>query len=366
MLVISKRQYTGKDLLDDRYGRLFELPAGLARAGVAVHGICASYRRRKEGEFRFAELPNLSLQSVNLASGLIRLHATIRRAMHEFKPDVIWASSDVPMLCAGAWIAKKYGVPFVADLYDNYESFGLSRLPGAVPALRWACRRADRITVVSHTLRDYIRESYGSTAGIDVLGNGVRADIFYAGDRASARRELGLPDGARLIGTAGALVRGRGIGDLLKAYGLLAETDANLHLVLAGPRDDSISAFSGDRVIDLGILPHQKVGTLFRALDVGVICNLDSSFGRYCFPLKLHEMQASGIPVVAAAVGDVAAYLSSCPDSLYMPGDAVTLASAVRSHLDGAGRCPSLSPDGWDSVSLRLKQVLEAAVSAPV
>jgi hypothetical protein len=29
----------------------------------------------------------------------------------------------------GHWLARRLNVPFVADLYDNFESFGLARIP---------------------------------------------------------------------------------------------------------------------------------------------------------------------------------------------------------------------------------------------
>ena len=43
ILVITKRQYTGKDLLDDRFGRLREIPLALAEKGYKVQGLCLSY-----------------------------------------------------------------------------------------------------------------------------------------------------------------------------------------------------------------------------------------------------------------------------------------------------------------------------------
>lgn len=365
VLVLSKRQYTGKDLLDDRYGRLFELPAALAREGAAVRGLCLSYRRRREGLFLFENVPGLSWHSLNLVPGAGRLPSLCYRTIEDFRPDVIWASSDIPMICAAAWVGARTGVPVVADLYDNYESFGLSRLPGAVSALRLACRRAARITVVSHALGDYVGRSYGSAAPIDVLGNGVRTDLFHPGNRNDARAALGLPLGARLIGTGGALVRGRGIQDLLLAHARLAQQDPSLHLVLAGPRDDSISRFHADRVIDLGILPHHQIGALFRALDVGVICNRDSAFGRYCFPLKLHEMQACGLPVVAAAVGDVSTYLRSQPGCLYMPGDVAGLAASLRAQVDDPKPLVVSSPPTWDAVARELGSIFEAVAAVP-
>lgn len=362
ILVVSKRQYTGKDLLDDRYGRLFELPAALARAGSSVRGVCLSYRRRPEGEHRWDGEGDLRWRSLNAFPRGAGFPGLLARTARDFRPDVIWASSDVPMVCAGAWLAARTGIPLVADLYDNYESFGLSHLPGAVQALRFACRRANRITVVSHALGDYVRAAYGTQAAIELLGNGVRADLFHPGDRIAARRELGLPERARLVGTAGALVRGRGIRDLLLAHARLAAEDPDLHLVLAGPRDDSLARCAGERVLDLGVLPHERVGTLFRALDVGVICNRDSAFGRYCFPLKLHEMLACGIPVVAASVGDVRGYLAERPGSLYPPGDVTSLADGLRVQLSGQVPTPRLIPDDWEAVALRLKSVLDAAV----
>ena len=48
ILVLTKRRYMGKDLLDDRFGRFRELPLELARLGHQVRGLCLSYRPRNE------------------------------------------------------------------------------------------------------------------------------------------------------------------------------------------------------------------------------------------------------------------------------------------------------------------------------
>jgi hypothetical protein len=49
ILVLSKRQYMNKDLIDDRYGRFRELPLALAGLGHKVTGICLSYQTCDEG-----------------------------------------------------------------------------------------------------------------------------------------------------------------------------------------------------------------------------------------------------------------------------------------------------------------------------
>ncbi len=52
ILFLCKRQYMQKDVIDDRYARLYELPNQLAYHGNEVMGVCLSYRIRKQGEFK--------------------------------------------------------------------------------------------------------------------------------------------------------------------------------------------------------------------------------------------------------------------------------------------------------------------------
>jgi glycosyltransferase involved in cell wall biosynthesis len=334
VLVLSKRQYTGKDLLDDRYGRLFEIPAALATAGHDVRGLALSYRRRASGQYRWSDVPRLSWHSANaLPMGLIRHASWAARELASWRPQIIWASSDALQGVLGARLATSYDVPLVIDLYDNYESFGLTRLPGLKRWFRLACRRADGLSIVSRSLAQHVAVTCAPEGRICLLGNGVDGDLFKHGDREASRRSLGLPTHARLIGTAGAITAGRGIGDLFEAFVSLADEDETLWLVIAGPRDGTPAKYRHPRIIDLGMLPWVSIPLLFNSLDVAVVCNRDSEFGRYCFPMKLQEMNACGVPVVAAAVGDVASILETVPNALYPPGDAVALAAAIRAQL---------------------------------
>ena len=48
VVVLTKRQYTNKDVIDDRYGRLWEIPMALAREGHDVTCVCLSYQSSSE------------------------------------------------------------------------------------------------------------------------------------------------------------------------------------------------------------------------------------------------------------------------------------------------------------------------------
>lgn len=369
ILVLCKRQYTGKDLLDDRYGRLFELPAQLAAAGHEISGVALSYRRRGNGRWTWDDRPRLSWHSVDLElpgwRGLLNYRKFVTGTIAGFRPHVIWASSDVYQVIHALHLARRHDLPVVLDLYDQYESFAASRVPGVHTAYRAACRRADGLTVVSSMLADWVARHCDRDDAV-VLRNAVRTDLFHRQDRLAARRELGLPQDERLIGTAGALVGSRGIGDLLRAFERLAVQDPRLWLVLAGPRDACVRDFRHPRLIDLGEIAHERVPRLLAALDVGVVCNRDTAFGRFCDPLKLAELVACGTTFVAAGVGEVARLLASEPGFLYPPGDVTTLAGRISGCLQADARLPpsGLQVADWAARARELAAVLQAVATA--
>ena len=190
-----------------------------------------------------------------------------------------------------------------------------------------------------------------------VLENAVRKDLFYPQDRRACRRNLGLPENGKIIGTAGALYHKRGIKALFRGFELLAAEDENLHLAVAGSRDRSSRLPSGPRVHDFGVLPLEKVPLLLNALDVAVIYNRDSSFGRYCFPQKAYEIIACGTPVVAADVGSMKGLLDGHPECLYDPDNPHSCAQALRSQLNKPTSLDLAAPS-WADSSKQLEMFL--------
>jgi len=181
------------------------------------------------------------------------------------------------------------------------------------------------------------------------MPSSVDKAVFRPRERAAARRALGLPAGAPLVGTAGGLNRDKGVGDLYEAWRTLAAADPGVHLVLAGPTEAGFPPPAGPRVHALGPLPHERVAELFSALDVGAICVRDTPFGRYCFPQKAYEMLACRLPVVAADVGAMGRFFAGRPASLYRPGDGADLAAKLRAQL-AARAAPEVPIAGWDEL----------------
>jgi glycosyltransferase involved in cell wall biosynthesis len=359
---LCKRRYMSKDVIVDRYARLYEIPFQLTRLGHDVRGYCLSYGNEEEGEWEHDAAPgHLHWESRSLGQwklpALLGYSRHLARRLQEFKPDVIIGASDIPHVVLGARLAKRFGVPYAADLYDNFEGFGQARIPGFVSALRRAVREADLVTTTSAPLRDFVIDTYKAHGEVIAMPSTIDKSVFHPRDRAACRRALGLPVDARLIGTAGGLYRDKGIGVLYDAWNRLQGTVPDLHLVLAGPHEVGFPPPTGERVHYLGALAHERVAELFSALDVGIISVLDTPFGRYCFPQKAYEMLACDVAVAAADIGAMHDLFADAPGRLFRAGDAQGLADCVREQLADSAR-PNQPIDDWQTLISKLEPEL--------
>lgn len=368
ILFLTKRRYMGHDVIVDRYARMYQLPYQLARLGHAVQGCCLSYSRTKQGRWSHEAAPgSLEWRSWNLQRtvlpSLLWFRHQVLAAAYAFQPDIIIGASDIPHCMLARHLAGILRIPYALDFYDNFESYGQARIPGAVAGLRWAARGAALISCVSRPLADYVQTRYRVRGHVHVLESTVDKALFHPADRQACRARLGLPPHARLIGTAGALSVDKGICTLYQAFEQLASQDPQLHLVLAGPVDPGTPPPSGSRVHLLGQLPHAAVAELFAALDVAVICIRDTPFGRYCFPQKAYEMLACGVPVVAADIGAMSTLLKPFPATLYRPDDAASLATQLARQLQAPS--PAKVPiKDWAKLAGELEQGLLQAIQA--
>lgn len=337
---LCKRHYTGHDVIADRFGRLYEIPRQLAMLGHDVRGYCLDYHHaRGDGQWAH-DMPIGSLAWESRSLGRLRLSALadypmrLPQHLRRFSPDILIGASDIPHIALVAWLSRKLGIPYVVDLYDNFESFGQARIPGFIGLLKRSVRDADLVIAVSDPLKRKVEREYGVKGKVLTMPNGVDRSLFHPTDPARARARLGLPIDAELVGTAGGLTREKGLEVLYAAWTSLERLRPKAHLVLAGPVDDDLPPPRGMRVHYLGQLPHVHIADLFNSLNVGVITALDSPFGRYCFPQKAYEMLACGLPVVASDTGVMSELLADRPQFLYPADDAEALAEAICRQLD--------------------------------
>jgi glycosyltransferase involved in cell wall biosynthesis len=367
VLFITKQQYMAKDLLADRFGRFYEFPRVLAQSGHQVQGVCLRYWPSRNTDA--SALPNESVDwssfslGANWPMGFLRHYARLRKIAERFRPDIIVGASDCFHVVMAFRLALKLKIPYAVDLYDNFEAYRATQFPGLRSWYRRAVSNATAVSVVSDTLLTKVKSEYRPIGILRTITNAVTPEIFHTGDKAVARRSLGLPESKILIGTAGALTRARGVETLYQAYTRLTKIQPNMSLVLAGPSDRSMKSPGREEIFYLGNLPHERVGDLFRALDVGVVCNRDDEFGRYCFPQKFFEMLACRLPVVAANVGAMRGLLAGSEQHLFNPTNVASLVNALVAQLGNSQR-PAIQVPSWQDCGSKFGELIEAAVTA--
>ncbi|GMQ54257.1 glycosyltransferase family 4 protein [Halopseudomonas aestusnigri] len=363
ILFVCKRYYTAKDVIRDQFGRLYEIPRQLSALGHEVTVLCLDYRGKDPVASAGQQFDENGVRwlVVSLRDVLRMRFRAIHKQLKGLGPDVVIGSSDIPCLWLSRLLARRERVPYIVDLYDNYQSFGQARIPGFRLALRLSIRDARGVLAVSGPLKEKVVRDFAPKAPVVVLNNGISRSVFCEGDRLKARNALGLPLEAHLIGTAGNLSAMKGLDTVYAAWPALESVADDLYLVLAGKVDPELPVPLSARVIYLGELAEHQVAELFRALDLGIIPAHDSEFGRYCFPQKLFEMVGCGLPVVAARVGAIAETLQAFPGLLFTPGDADSLRWAVTSQLAGAQHV-AVAVDEWPDLVKRIDQLISQVV----
>jgi D-inositol-3-phosphate glycosyltransferase len=173
-------------------------------------------------------------------------------------------------------------------------------------------RCADLVVAGTDAERDQLVRYYGADPErVEIVPQGVDGALFSPGDRAAARRELGLDDRPVLL-FVGRIQPLKGVDLAIEALSRLSTPRATLLVVggPSGPDGEAELARAHALVEELGLearvrfvppQPHARLAGYYRAADVCIVPSRSESFG-----LVALEAAACATPVVAAHVGGLA------------------------------------------------------------
>ena len=239
---------------------------------------------------------------------------------------------------AGQHAARESGTPFVLKMVAlegrEQEGWGIHRPWGSVVERVGEfriIRQADVVVPVSAEL-----DASLSSIGVPdnkrlVIDNAVDLELFApAGNSEEPRpRELGS---RIVVGWVGSFQPFHGL-HLLPDIARRLERDAPdvvLCLVGDGPLFQTVAAAVQGRsnVYLVGSVSHEEVPRWIRCFDMAFLLADEGAF--HYSPLKLYEYLASGCPVVAAQVGEIAQVIPQERGGLLVsPGDAAATADAI-------------------------------------
>ncbi len=348
VLWLCKASYMNYDVIADRYARLFELPNLLGKhAGLSVNAVCLDYHMQQKAPIS-VELRDTWRRFSLPRSFFLGWFFALMLHTRRLRPECVIASSDCVHVIIGWIISRCFNAALIVDLYDDYSTFGLARVPGVKWLYRRALREANGICTVSRTLGRHIEEEYPGKSVL-VLESTIDSALFYPRDKAQSRELLQLTRfaGKRLVGVCGGLNALHGADVVFSAFAKISEQAADVVFVVAGTLHRDCPLPDLPNVEYLGALPHQRMPYFFSAMDVAIVALSNTRFGYFAFPQKAYEVLACEVPVVAANVGALSMLFDDVPEALYEAQSPDSLARAVVHQLQ-ARRIHRVDIPGWE------------------
>jgi glycosyltransferase involved in cell wall biosynthesis len=279
----------------------------------------------------------------------------LARRLRALELDVYHAHHPFLLGASARRLARGARRPFVFTyhtLYDRYAHYvPLPRAMVARRAIRWSARFADTADLVLAPSEFVARRlrTQGVRRPIEVLPTGIDLDRFRPGDRADARRSLGLGVDDRVLLYVGRLDREKNLELLLDAVARVRIPRVRLLMVGRGKQAATIGrAAAGrglrDRLVLRGGSPPGALPSYYRAADAFVFASTTETQG-----LAVLEAMACGLPVVAVRASGIEEIVVEGASGLLVPEDAPAFAAAVTQLLADPDLAAKLAVGGREA-----------------
>jgi len=258
--------------------------------------------------------------------------------LRRYRPDLVhvafcWTTYGASIL----WQARQCRLPTVISVHNAFPLETLSAWQQ--PLMREAFRGVKGVYAVSlssmqHFLALY-RDWLAPGTRLAVIPNGVDTDRFIVSlaRREQARRQLGLPQDALVLGSVARLSAQKRPQELLALFIRLQPRFPNLYLVLAGtgPLEAMLrlqvqAAGLGGCVLFTGF--QQRIDLLMPAFDLHLLLSKNEGFG-----ISTIEAMACGVPAVGTDVPGTSDILRGSRGGLLLPLDDAEMACEAVAAL---------------------------------
>lgn len=333
------------------------------------------------GPFEGLGKEELPAQLCAFTAAVLREEAQHEPGYYDVVHSHYWLSGQV------GWLARdRWSVPLIHTAHTLAKVKNEALAAGDRPEPRsrvigeqQVVAEADRLIAnTDEEARQLVRLYGADPARTLVVPPGVDLDRFSPGDRAAARRAVGMPQDAVVLLFVGRIQPLKAPDVLLHTAARLLTDDPGLRSrlrvhVVGAPSGSGLDAPEQllELAGELGIAdvvtffppqPPERLAEHYRAADVTVVPSHNESFG-----LVALESQACGTPVVAAAVGGLPTAVRDGVSGVLVAGhDPVDYAAAVRAvlarrELLAAGARRHAGQFSWDRTADALVEAYASA-----
>jgi teichuronic acid biosynthesis glycosyltransferase TuaC len=293
------------------------------------------------------------------------IRGTVWRVLDSYVPDAVvgyWAHPDGHVANR---VAKAIGIPS-AVIVGGSDVLLLPRNHRRRRCVVNVLTATDAVLAVSRDLQANTVKLGIPEQKVHLWSQGVDTDLFSPGDRAEARRRLGVPVEGKALLWVGRMHPVKAVDVLVEACAKLQNkgADFRLYLVGDGPLRQALeaqvrAASLSEKVCFVGPQDHRRLADWYRATDLTVLPSLSEGI-----PNTLRESLACGTPFVASRVGGIPEIAEEPANWLVPPGDSTALADAIQQALDNSGTRTGARPQsaGWSESASALVEILRPLV----
>ncbi|KQT92288.1 D-inositol-3-phosphate glycosyltransferase [Marmoricola sp. Leaf446] len=345
--------------------------------GIRVHHVSA-------GPYEGLTKHELPAQLCVFAREVLRAEAYHPVGYYDLVHSHYWLSGQV-----GALARDRWGVPLVHTMHTMAKVKNAALAEGDTPepmarliGEEQVVAAADMLVANTDDEASQLIDLYDADPGrVEVVHPGVDLDTFRGGDVAGARERLGLPAQGHVVTFVGRIQPLKAPDVMLRAVAVLLERRPELRrsltvAIVGGPSGSGLEQPDGlvrlaeqlgisDQVRFVKPVEQARLVDWYAASSVVCVPSYNESFG-----LVAVEAQATGTPVVAAAVGGLTtavrdegsgllveghepeAYAAALGRVLLEPGLRERLARGARTHAEQFG---------WDRTAERMLAVYRGA-----
>jgi len=347
--------------------------------GVLVRNVVA-------GPFEGLDKYDLPTQLCAFTAGVLRAEATHEPGYYDIVHSHYWLSGQV-----GALARDRWGVPLIHSMHTMAKVKNDALADGDTPEPVARVIGEEQVVEAADVLvantdleaRQLIDLYDAAPSRVQVVHPGVDLSLFRPLDKHSARAALGLPQGSAVLLFAGRIQPLKAPDVLLRAVAVLLHRLPALRgrlvvPIVGGPsgsgldRPESLAALAAELGISdvVRFVPpvsQTELAQWYAAATLVAVPSYNESFG-----LVAIEAQATGTPVVAAAVGGLTTAVRHGESGLLVDGHdperwaealgRVVLDEQLRITLE-AGALEQARSFSWEMTAARTLEVYESARS---
>ena len=305
---------------------ILALTSELKKLGHEIYVFAPGFPGHKDVENRTIRFPSIRTAFAREYPLAIPYMRGLTRKVKELNLDVIHTHTPFMLGWLGLRLGKRLGIPVVSTYHTLYTEY-VHYFPLApksvsrafiVGMIRRYYNRCAHVITPSTPMEEVLR-GYGVTRPITIIPTGLSIDT--ARDEAARKRirkELGIPENARVLLYVGRVAREKYLDLLLEAFDRLAERHADIRLMIAGGgpyeaqlRENASKLKSSDRIVFTGAVPREKVAKYYSAGDLFAYPSPTETQG-----IVVCEALGAGLPCVLVNGGGTPDMVVDGEDSL--------------------------------------------------